>query len=70
MEHWWNGPDGTTDVLGETPSPGPTLPITNTTCTSLGLNPGVRCERSTTNRLFHGIAQESAGRGANPWPLN
>jgi hypothetical protein len=41
---------------GET-CPSVTLSTTNPTWTDPGLNPGVRCERTATNRQSHGTTQ-------------
>ena len=35
--------------------PSAILPITNSTWTSQGSNPGLRCERSVTNHLSHSV---------------
>jgi hypothetical protein len=53
MEQWWNDIfAGETEVLGEN------LPsaTTNPTWIDPGANPGLRGERSATNRLSHGTA--------------
>jgi hypothetical protein len=51
----WNW-QGETEVLGGKTCPSATLSTTNPTWTGLWSNPGLRGERSATNRLSHGTA--------------
>jgi hypothetical protein len=57
MEHRWNKIDrGKPEVLRRKTFPSATLSTTNPTWTDPGLNPGLRGERSATDRLSHGTA--------------